>query len=199
MKNLVVLLLLLSGVCSAQTATPGDYPQASDQFLGESDLQDLNGNQLLIMRNEIFARYGHIFKNAELREYFTRRDWYKPRFADVTSKLTDIEKSNVKLILDREEKLRPVPLKKLPRLSLPIDLERDPQYDAAYNVLGISPKSRDGEYPTAYIGLLQDTTRYYAVLWITNVTVIRPEGSTSLHVYYVTTYNKKLKRLHQTR
>src|SRR6476620_1962078 len=97
--KLALLLMLITSVCTAQTEVPGDYPEASTQELTEEDIERYNEWELSIMRNEIFARYGYIFKKPELREHFTEQEWYKARFADVTSKLTEIEKSNIQLIM----------------------------------------------------------------------------------------------------
>jgi hypothetical protein len=61
---------------------------------------------LKLMRNEIFARYGYIFRNAELKSHFTEQSWYKPVSADVTTQLTEIEKKNTDLIRRQEQRLR---------------------------------------------------------------------------------------------
>lgn len=61
--------------------------------------QHLSIKDLDIMRNEIFAEYGFIFKSKEWQEYFSQYDWYEPRFDNVDEQLTDLEKSNIKVIL----------------------------------------------------------------------------------------------------
>ena len=48
-----------------------------------------------ILRNAIYARHGYIFKSADLTEYFSSFSWYEPRYSDVTSKLSSIERANV--------------------------------------------------------------------------------------------------------
>lgn len=53
-----------------------------------------------LIRNEIFARHGFIFKSEDLKKYFGSQDWYKPQFNDVTDQLTDLEKLNIRLIND---------------------------------------------------------------------------------------------------
>jgi len=60
--------------------------------------------ELRIMRNEIFASHGYIFKSADLKELFSKTKWYKPQYKDVTDKLTKVEKYNIKLILENEKK-----------------------------------------------------------------------------------------------
>ncbi len=50
---------------------------------------------LRIVRNEIFARYGYIFKSQDLKDYFLKQEWYKPIFRNVNRYITDIEKQNI--------------------------------------------------------------------------------------------------------
>lgn len=84
----------------------GAYPQASRQALTQLDVCELDAWQLKIMRNEIFARYGYIFKSEELKQYFQKQSWYHPSQADVTAQLTDIEKANIGLLKRQEEILK---------------------------------------------------------------------------------------------
>jgi hypothetical protein len=76
----------------------GKYTFASERYLDHADLMNLSKYELRIMRNEIFARYGYIFKTDEMRNYFSNQSWYTPQFDDVTNMLTPIEKANVELI-----------------------------------------------------------------------------------------------------
>lgn len=81
---------------------PGVYPQSSTQLLTPNDLASLDKRSLKIMRNEIFARHGYIFKTADMKSYFARQNWYRPLYSDVTNQLTSIEKTNVELIKNYE-------------------------------------------------------------------------------------------------
>ncbi|MGN6802134.1 MAG: YARHG domain-containing protein [Ginsengibacter sp.] len=81
-----------------QNGTPGEYPQASQRFLNSNDVKYLNRYQLKIMRNEIFARHGYIFKTAEMKSYFAQQTWYHGQYNDVNSMLSEIEKRNIDLI-----------------------------------------------------------------------------------------------------
>jgi hypothetical protein len=81
---------------------PGKYPQASTRYLSSGDLLNLSKFELKIMRNEIFARHGYIFKTEEMKQYFQNQFWYKPRFSDVNDFLSKIEKVNISLIKDYE-------------------------------------------------------------------------------------------------
>lgn len=77
---------------------PGLYPQASTRLLTPEDLYGMSKWDLRVMRNEILARYGYIFKTAEMRNYFSSQSWYEPRYTEVNYMLTSLEWENIKLI-----------------------------------------------------------------------------------------------------
>jgi hypothetical protein len=82
----------------------GDFTELSMDLVDSSYIQKISETgKLSIARNEIFARYGYIFKSEELRNYFSNQEWYSPRYSDVTLYLTDIEKNNIEKILKTEE------------------------------------------------------------------------------------------------
>ena len=81
------------------------YPQASERLLTPDDVSNLTGWELKIMRNEIFARHGYIFKKEEMRNYFMYEKWYVPRFENVDGMLSDVEKKNIELIKRYESRL----------------------------------------------------------------------------------------------
>lgn len=78
-RQLLVLLMLCSILCHAQTEVPGSYPAVSTDWLEARELEQFDEYELSLMRNEVFARYGYIFKKEELREYFSDKTWYKPQ------------------------------------------------------------------------------------------------------------------------
>jgi serine/threonine protein kinase, bacterial len=80
----------------------GIFPYASTRLLTASDLEGRSPRELRIMRNEIFARHGYIFKTPEMRGYFARQSWYCPRYDDVSKFLSDTEIRNAKLIKSSE-------------------------------------------------------------------------------------------------
>ena len=83
----------------------GKYPQASMRLLGQKELKNVDKKELQIMRDEIFARYGHIFNpGGEMEKHFKAQDWYSPQHKDVTKFLTELEKTNVKVIQEAEGK-----------------------------------------------------------------------------------------------
>ena len=83
----------------------GKYPQTSMRQLSKEELSKMSKLELKIMRNEIFARYGYIFKvGGEMEKYFKSQDWYKGQHVHVNKFLTDLEKENLKLIQLTENK-----------------------------------------------------------------------------------------------
>lgn len=69
----------------------------------QDDLQGYSAADLRILRNSIYAVHGRIFKSDDLKNYFSRFSWYKPKFANVDSKLTPVEKKNVATIKALED------------------------------------------------------------------------------------------------
>ena len=77
---------------------PGLYPEASQRILKASDLKGLNSFDLKVMRNEIYARHGYIFKTQEMKDYFGEQDWYYGRYNNLDKYLSKIEKTNIEFI-----------------------------------------------------------------------------------------------------
>ncbi len=69
-----------------------------DRPVDFKDLVNLTADELGILRNAIYARYGYIFKTKKYADYFSGFDWYSPSSEDVNSKLTENDKSNIALI-----------------------------------------------------------------------------------------------------
>ena len=75
-------------------------PNSSEVPLTDNDLQGLNGWQVYVALNEIFARHGRMPTTACLVYHFQQHrksngGWYQPIDGDVDyGKLTDIEKNN---------------------------------------------------------------------------------------------------------
>ncbi|MEO1055154.1 MAG: YARHG domain-containing protein, partial [Bacteroidota bacterium] len=91
---------------SVDEAFAGKFPQASTTILDEEELKSWPSEDLQIMRNEIFARYGYTFRpNGKMDQYFRKQSWYKAHHKDVNSFLTSIEQKNIQLIR-KEEKSR---------------------------------------------------------------------------------------------
>ena len=82
---------------------PGSYlcSWSSTEYMTEDQLQLLDYNGARIVKNEIFARHGRRFNDAELQAYFDEKSWYNGTinpddFNDAI--LSDIEKANIDVI-----------------------------------------------------------------------------------------------------
>ena len=77
---------------------PGHYPFGSVLVLTEGITRYFSKAELRIMRNEIYARHGYIFKSPELQAYFTAQPWYKPVDGAGEAQLSELEKLNVRIL-----------------------------------------------------------------------------------------------------
>tara|TARA_R110001592_G_scaffold237306_14_gene496528 strand:+ start:84410 stop:85120 length:711 start_codon:yes stop_codon:yes gene_type:complete len=83
----------------------GKYTFTSLRILEKKELKKFDLKELIIIKNEIYARYGYNFKkNSELEKYFQNQNWYNPQYDNVDDFLTEIEKINIKEILIQENK-----------------------------------------------------------------------------------------------
>lgn len=76
--------------------------------MGEENIwltDHLTIRELDIMRNEIFAEYGYRFQTKEWQDYFSKKSWYSPLHDDVNHLLTEIDKANIKTILEMKRKM----------------------------------------------------------------------------------------------
>ena len=62
--------------------------------LQDSDLENYTAWELTLMRNEIFARHGRAFRDAELNAYFRQRPWYRPDSGYSDARLSPVQKRN---------------------------------------------------------------------------------------------------------
>ena len=99
--NLLVVLTLGQ---PAPAGAQGIWPWTSYRLVTEEDLAPLSLRDLEIMRNEIYARRGWVFARPELRGYFERQPWYRPKGTPAnreeanrwaTAELSRLERQNI--------------------------------------------------------------------------------------------------------
>lgn len=80
-------------------------PDSNARYLDYSDLEGIDGEQLVLARNEIYARRGRLFDSPEIQSYFDKCTWYngtvKPGDFD-ESILNKYERANIDFILQKE-------------------------------------------------------------------------------------------------
>ncbi|MBK7860920.1 MAG: YARHG domain-containing protein [Archangiaceae bacterium] len=106
------LLSVRLGGWAGEGAAPSDLnaleePSKLDKLLKLSDLDDFSPRDLKLLRNAVFARRGRPFKTPLVQGHFKTVTWYRADPAYKDSRLTDIDKKNVQLILSLEKRLRP--------------------------------------------------------------------------------------------
>ncbi|MDF1673531.1 MAG: YARHG domain-containing protein [Vicingaceae bacterium] len=81
----------------------GDYTEASLATITVDELKEWRLEELRLMRNEIYARYGFKFnKGGAMDTYFKITGWFSPQHKNVDALLTPIEKQNVATIKKAE-------------------------------------------------------------------------------------------------
>jgi hypothetical protein len=75
---------------------------ATEEITAEM-LSGLFIEDLRVLRNEIYARRGRVFKDLELQKYFVSQDWYKPNPDFKDEMLGEKEYKNLAVIREAEE------------------------------------------------------------------------------------------------
>ena len=82
--------------------TRNNYLFPSDtQYLTEADLNGLSQFDTGLIRNEIYAKKGYVFKDEPYKSYFNSQAWYNPN-PSAKMRLNETEKYNVNFLLEYE-------------------------------------------------------------------------------------------------
>jgi hypothetical protein len=68
-------------------------------------LRGLSLHELRLLRNEVYARHGRVFKTLWLQQYFGGQPWYDPDDNFKDEELSGSDKTNVETIVAYENKL----------------------------------------------------------------------------------------------
>jgi len=79
---------------------------SDSRYLTETELSAYTDEELSFIRNEIFARYGYVFKNDKYANYFSEKSWYTPdsTFQGNEEDFNDYEIKNIEIIKSLESK-----------------------------------------------------------------------------------------------
>ena len=80
-------------------------PDSNSRYLTKDDLTSLSSYELMLARNEIYARRGRKFDDTQLQNYFNSCSWYKGTIspADFNANVfNSYEKANIDLIVNYE-------------------------------------------------------------------------------------------------
>lgn len=84
-----------------------DYilPYSDSEYISYSDLDGLSQEEVLLARNEIYARRGRKFTTESIKNYFESKSWYVPQYEPddfPDSIFNEYEKENIKTIVAYE-------------------------------------------------------------------------------------------------
>jgi hypothetical protein len=86
-----------------------DFYRVNILFLNKTLLAKYNKEQLKILRNSLFARYGRKFKEKKLSKIFYFMPWYKATDISVSEifdvRMSEREKNNILLMIKIEKSL----------------------------------------------------------------------------------------------
>ena len=101
MKKLLLLMMISVFIdCNGQSEHKIDD---SFKFLTVKELESKSQLDLFLIRNEVFARKGYVFKSKDLNDYFNDKSWYEPNNS-VRIKLSDEEEQYISKIKEIENK-----------------------------------------------------------------------------------------------
>lgn len=126
-----ILLIAIGFVLSCSTQTEKLEETIEPIALTTVDLQNKSLEELRLMRNQIFAEKGYIFKSEDLHMYFKTFDWYKPQYSNVDSLLTDLDRKNVQTIFKVENEKKEELERRMIRISNAELSEYQNAYDSA--------------------------------------------------------------------
>lgn len=92
-----------SAQVSASVSAGGYLFPSDTQYLTVEYLNTLPNSTIDLIRNEIYARHGYIFKTKQFADYFNAQSWYTPSVpADSfdPSVFNAVENANLKLLID---------------------------------------------------------------------------------------------------
>jgi hypothetical protein len=101
-------LEILSGAQKRQRKVallPGDMQFFENRTISEQLLHGLSLHELRLLRNEIYARHGRMFRAEWLQQYFFFQPWYAPDENFKDEELSGNDKLNVETIVKYENKI----------------------------------------------------------------------------------------------
>ena len=84
---------------------PGDMQFFENKALTEQMLRGLSLHELRLLRNEVYARHGRMFRAEWLQQYFFFQPWYNPDENFKDEELSGNDKLNVETIVKFENKI----------------------------------------------------------------------------------------------
>ena len=103
-KNLALIDLIRKQQRKVAIA-PGDMELFEDKLIADTMLRGLSLHELRLLRNEIYARHGRIFKTMWIQQYFGSQPWYDPKEDFKDEEISGSDKTNIETIVAYENNL----------------------------------------------------------------------------------------------
>lgn len=85
------------------------FPDSDKKYLSEDEIRTKTVDEMIIGRNEIFARHGYIFTDENLKNHFESTSWYEGTIPaeqfNSDQVFNDFEKKNIELIKSVEDEI----------------------------------------------------------------------------------------------
>ncbi len=92
---------------SSATENSFIFANSDSSYLSQSEVKNLSDHDLEIALNEIYAKRGWIFTDAELASYFNSQSWYNPRYtaSEFSKNVTfnEYEQANIQLMINEQK------------------------------------------------------------------------------------------------
>lgn len=85
--------------------SPGDMELFENKLISAALLRGVSLHELRLLRNEIYARHGRIFRTDWLQQYFGSQPWYDPKEDFKDEEISGDDKTNIDTIVAYEGKL----------------------------------------------------------------------------------------------
>ncbi len=85
--------------------SPGDMELFENKLISAQMLRGVSLHELRLLRNEIYARHGRIFRTDWLQQYFGSQPWYDPKEDFKDEEISGSDKTNIETIVNYENKL----------------------------------------------------------------------------------------------
>ena len=85
--------------------SPGDMELFENKLISEQMLRGVSLHELRLLRNEIYARHGRIFKTMWIQQYFGSQPWYDAKEDFKDEEISGSDKTNIETIVKYENKL----------------------------------------------------------------------------------------------
>ncbi|MEP6636131.1 MAG: YARHG domain-containing protein [Acidobacteriota bacterium] len=85
--------------------SPGDMELFENKLISEPMLKGLSLHELRLLRNEIYARHGRVFRASWLQQYFWSQPWYEQKEDFKDEEVSGSDKLNVETIVKYENRI----------------------------------------------------------------------------------------------